>query len=446
MSLLSERRGRFYDTWEELSATDRAAEIGRRLGEYVEFARRVPFYRERLANVDLRAPHPLHGVVPLSSTELREIVPPVSEKLLSTSGNAYTVFQSGGTTGTPKTTLFSHEELEGLNLPNARGFWAVGLTEKDRVANLWAVGSLYMTFVHINRMLQQYGCMNFPFSNHTQMEFIHTVVTQFKVNCLSGIGSVTLNTIRGIHELGLGDLKIDKIYYGGEHLYEADKTEIQQKVGAEIIKAPGYGTVDTWYLGYQCAFTDTGVFHTHDDQAYLEIVDEDTGLHCPPEKVGMLYATAFPRRVMPIVRYRVGDRAKWVGDPCPCGRTTPLFRLLGRGDDVLRVGYDSVDYGAIQAIVSQVGGLTGSLQMEKKRVDGRDLLILRVECELTGQALAAKATELGDQVMLSRPSLSEFIKKGTVWPLKVELVPTGTLPLNARTGKLIRVLDSIGDA
>jgi phenylacetate-CoA ligase len=443
MSLLTQRSGRFYDKWEELSREDRDREIARRLEAYLEFARRVPFYRERLAKVDLRAEHPLAGVSPLTSTELRELVPPVSDRLLADASSGYTVFQSGGTTGTPKTTLFSHDELEGLNLPNARGFWAVGLTEQDRVANLWAVGSLYMTFVHINRMLQQYGCMNFPFSNHTQMEFIHTVVTQFRVNCLSGIGSVTLNTIRGIHALGIGDLKINKIYYGGEHLYEADKQEIFEKVGAEIIKAPGYGTVDTWYLGYQCNLTDTGVFHAHDDQAYLEIVDEDTGEACPPGKTGMLYATAFPRRVMPIVRYRVGDRAKWIGDACPCGRTTPLFRLLGRGDDVLRVGYDSVDYEAIQAIVAQVGGLTGSLQMRKDRVDGRDLLRLIVECDLEGEAKTSKAEELAREVMASRPSLNEFIKKGTVWPLKVELVAPGTLPRNERTGKLIRVVDSL---
>jgi phenylacetate-CoA ligase len=445
VSLLSERRGKFYDPWEELSPSDRQRERARRLAEYLEFARQVPFYRERLSAADLRSASPLAEVAPLTSADLRDLVPPVSERLLAEAPESYTVFQSGGTTGTPKTTLFSHRELEGLNLPNARGFWAVGLTEKDRVANLWAVGSLYMTFVHINRMLQQYGCMNFPFSNHTQMEFIHTVVTQFKVNCLSGIGSVVLNTVRGLDALGIGDLKIDKIYYGGEHLYDADKAEIKEKVGAEIIRAPGYGTVDTWYLGYQCDRTEIGVFHAHDDQTYLEIVDEDSGRACEAGQVGMLYATAFPRRVMPIVRYRVGDRAKWLGEPCSCGRTTPLFRLLGRGDDVLRVGYDSVDYGAIQTIVSEVGGLTGTVQMEKKRVEGRDRLFIRVECELEGQERASKAAALRQAIMESRPSLNEFIKKGTVWPLEVELVSAGSLPRNERTGKLIRVIDSIED-
>ena len=111
----------------------------------------------------------------MTSDTLRELVPPVSDGLLSRKTRDYTVFQSGGTTGFPKSTLFSHDELELLNLGNARGFFAMGLSPDDRVGNLFAVGGLYMTFIHINRMLQQYGCMNFPFSNHTPAEFVHTV-------------------------------------------------------------------------------------------------------------------------------------------------------------------------------------------------------------------------------------------------------------------------------
>ena len=71
---------------------------------------------------------------------------------------------------------------------------------EDRVGNLFAVGSLYMTFVHINRMLQQYGCQNYPFSNHTAVDFIHTVVKQFDVRVLTGIASV-VTTILSSREM-----------------------------------------------------------------------------------------------------------------------------------------------------------------------------------------------------------------------------------------------------
>ena len=448
MTLLADRsKRRFYDNWEFMPEERRQILMRENLYNYIQFAAgSLPYYHDRLAQFDSRASQPLRLVPALTSTDLRELLPPVASTLVVGGQRDYTVFQSGGTTGVPKTTLFSHAELEGLNLPNARGFFAMGLDESDRVGNLFAVGGLYMTFVHINRMLQQYGCQNFPFSNHTPVDFVHTVVKLFNVNCLTGIASVVMNALRGMDEIGLDGIRIEKILYGGEHLYETDKREIRERYGTKVIGAPGYGTVDTWYLGYQCLDCPTGVFHAHDDQVYLEIVDEDSGETVPVGEAGMLYATAFPRRLTPIVRYRVGDRARWLPEPCACGRTTPLFKLLGRGDDVLRIGYDSIDYNAIQELVLGFPGLSGTLQMEKQRDQGKDRLVLRIETKLGAKERASTAAALESALLEGRPSLRDFVKKGTTWPVRIELVDLGTLPRNSRTGKLMRVIDAVGDA
>lgn len=443
-ALLCRRAGPFYDSWETADALLRERTIRKRLDEYVRFAaRRVPFYKPRLAAYDAKAEHPLLSVPALRSEELRDLLPPTSARLLSRKTENYTVFQSGGTTGFPKTTLFSHEELEGLNLPNARGFYAVGLSPQDRVCNLFAVGGLYMTFIHINRLLQQYGCQNFPFSNHTPVDFIHTVAKLFKVNCITGIASVALNCLRGMAKIGLDGIKIKKLYYGGEHFYEADKREVRDKYGIEIVAAPGYGAVESWYLGYQCRACPTGVFHAHDDQSYLEIVDEETGRACAPGQTGMLHVTAFPRRLTPVVRCRVGDLAYWVKAPCRCGRTTPLFKLLGRGDDVLRIGFDSVDYPFVQESVSRVAGLLGSVQMQKKREKGRDRLILRVESDASPRDFNKLAKTLEREVCGKRPTLRKAVAEKTIWPVEIEILRSGSLPRHPRTGKLVRVIDVI---
>ncbi len=445
MSLWADKSKRqFYDSW-EFMPEDRRQELKRRfLKDYIHFSRELKYYGDRTQGYDGNSSHPLKAVPVLNSSDIRDLLPPISNALVTGGLRDYTVFQSGGTTGSPKSTLFSHGELEGLNLPNARGFYACGLVPEDRVGNLFAVGSLYMTFVHINRMLQQYGCQNFPFSNHTAVDFVHTVVKQFDVRVLTGIASVVLNALRGMKKIGLEGIQIEKIFYGGEHFYEADKKEIEATFGTKVILAPGYGTVDTWYLGYQCTQTPTGVFHAHDDQVYLEVVDENTGDLTKPGEIGMLYCTAFPRRLTPIVRYRVGDRVKWTGESCACGRTTPLFQLLGRGDDVLRIGYDSIDYNAIQDLVLSVSGLSGTVQMEKQREAGKDRFIVRVESELSAADRPAAAAELVRAVLDSRPSIRDFLSKGSVWPVQVEVVDPGTLPRNVRTGKLMRVIDCMG--
>ncbi len=446
MSLLNESTTRFFDEWESIPEEIRKEVISKRLDEYVRYASdNVPFYRSRLRGYDKGASSPLSKVPVLNSGQLRELLPPKSSELLATKETNYSVFQSGGTTGEPKTTLFSHEELDGLTLPNARGFFALGLGKNDRVGNLFAVGQLYMTFVHTNRMIQQYGCMNFPFSNNTPIDFVQSCARLFKINCFAGITSSVLNCLRGMANLGLDGITIEKIFYGGEHIYAADIRDIKEKFGAKVIAAPGYGTVDTWYIGYQCAFCPTGVFHAHDDQCYIEIVNEDSGSPCNPEEIGMIYATPFVRKLTPIVRYRVGDRAKWVDSPCECGRTTPLFRLLGRGDDVLRIGYDSVDYNYIQTAVSKIDKLLGAVQIEKKRENGRDKLIIRVETEASYELFSAITLDLEKEILRNRPSLKKFVSEKTVCPLQIELLKPGSIPRNPRTGKLVRVIDSISE-
>lgn len=443
MNLLSQRtHPEFHDEWESIRQDQRETLISQKLTEFIEFSRQnVPFYKERLSGFQSNATYPLKDIPVMTSDTLRDLVPPLSHDLLSQNTRDYTVFQSGGTTGFPKSTLFSHQELELLNLGNSRGFFAMGLSPQDRVGNLFAVGGLYMTFIHINRMLQQYGCMNFPFSNHTAVDFIHTATKLYGINCFAGITSVVLAALRGMAHLGLDGINIKKVFYGGEHIYEADKIELQEKFGVQVIGAPGYGTVDTWYIGYQCLASETGTFHTHDDQCYVEIFDEDENKHVSGEGIGMLYATPMVRRLTPIVRYRVGDRAQWLTTPCSCGRQTPRFKLLGRGDDVLRIGYDSVDYNFIQGVVTGFKELSGTVQMQKLRIEGRDQLVIRIETEhSTNQNLA---TRVADQITELRPTLRDHVKKEIVWPVKVELVNPGKIERNVRTGKLIRVKDVI---
>ncbi|MBI4402879.1 MAG: hypothetical protein HY537_01885 [Deltaproteobacteria bacterium] len=434
----------FYDAWESRPEDYRQDQMRRLLKQTILFARQqVPFYKDRLNAFEPRSDYPLANVPTLDCQAVRPLLPPQSEALVAGNRHDFTVFQSGGTTGMPKTTLFSDEEFEALAHPNARGFFAVGLIPSDRVANLWAVGGLYMTFLHINRMLQQYGCTSFPFSNHTPASFVHTVTRLFQINCFSGIASVVLNTLRQMTELGLDGIQIEKIYYGGEHLYEADRKELESKFGIRQIFAPGYGTVDSWYLGYQCLKCPPGVFHAHDDQVYLEILEENSNQPCRAEQTGMLYATPFLRRLTPIIRYRIGDRAHWLGRTCDCGRTTPLFQLLGRGDDVLRIGYDSIDYNSVQEVICKTAGCLGSVQMEKQREQGRDKLIIRVETEVPADQFGRLSQELEERILDYRPMIKEFVSKNSIWPLQIELVPPGGLPRNSRTGKLIRVIDAL---
>ena len=102
MSLWNERsKKQFYDSWEFLPE-DRREELKRRyLNDYIGFSRELKYYRDRLEGYDGNSGHPLKHVPVLNSSDIRELVPPVSFDLVTGGARDYTVFQSGGTTGTP---------------------------------------------------------------------------------------------------------------------------------------------------------------------------------------------------------------------------------------------------------------------------------------------------------------------------------------------------------
>ncbi len=65
---------------------------------------------------------------------------------------------------------------------------------------------------------------------------------------------------------------------------------------------------------------------------YLEIVD-DHGHAVPPGEPGHIVLTDLTNRVMPLIRYRIGDMGR-SGPPCSCGRPFPVLgEVFGREYD-----------------------------------------------------------------------------------------------------------------
>ena len=75
------------------------------------------------------------------------------------------VFSSGGSTGAPKFVYYTSEEWDSLTKMSARSFHASGLRDGDRVANLFAAGSLYGSFMHANSAFERCGRGNRAFSH-----------------------------------------------------------------------------------------------------------------------------------------------------------------------------------------------------------------------------------------------------------------------------------------
>jgi len=84
-----------------------------------------------------------------------------------------------------------------------------------------------------------------------------------------------------------------------------------------------------------CSCLSAHHLHVSEAQYYVEVVD-DNYQPCDPGVEGMVLVTLLTNLTMPLIRYRIEDRAVWASGPCECGRTTRrLAAVTGRQNDFL---------------------------------------------------------------------------------------------------------------
>jgi len=93
-----------------------------------------------------------------------------------------------------------------------------------------------------------------------------------------------------------------------------------------------YGSRETGAIACECE-VHRGL-HVSMLTHYVEVIRAD-GLPAHPGERGDLVITCLHNYAMPLIRYRIGDIAKWAEQPCSCGRWLPLLgEITGRRNDM----------------------------------------------------------------------------------------------------------------
>jgi phenylacetate-CoA ligase len=104
-------------------------------------------------------------------------------------------------------------------------------------------------------------------------------------------------------------------------LYDFQRERIESVFGATVFDF--YGMAERVAFAASC---EHGRLHANPEYGILEILD-DQGR--PTEGEGTIVGTSLHNGVMPLIRYRMNDTARWSPEPCPCGRTYPVIESLG---------------------------------------------------------------------------------------------------------------------
>jgi phenylacetate-CoA ligase len=123
-------------------------------------------------------------------------------------------------------------------------------------------------------------------------------------------------------------LPLRSVVTGSEPLYPLQREMLEQVFSCKVFDF--YGMAERVAYAAQC---EHGHYHLNPEYSWVEILDEHNQ---PTDGFGFVVGTTFHNEVMPLLRYRISDQARWVKGACPCGRTYPRIELSsGKVEDQL---------------------------------------------------------------------------------------------------------------
>jgi len=147
-------------------------------------------------------------------------------------------------------------------------------------------------------------------------------IAKYKIVYLSSYPSSAYALAQEVLRLGRTDLQLAAVYTNAEPMLPEQRSTIAAAFHCPVRET--YGMVESVAAASECS---AGRLHQWPEFGHIELHDR-----------GELICTGLLNPDMPLIRYRVGDRAQAppLSGPCPCGRgLPPMGRVEGRMNDVL---------------------------------------------------------------------------------------------------------------
>ncbi len=419
------------------------AHPGKTAAALIAFARkRSPFYRQLYRGL----PQKIDSLVSLPAVRQENFWRANSyrgNRLLTGPIRDGILLRSGGTTGKPKFSVFSRDEWNEFSAYFARKLALSGLRNGDRVANLFYSGALYGSFLFTHKVLEEcpVRTLQLPITGTTPPPDTISLLKEHEASVLAGLPS-TISALAGLLKTrGLCLPKIRLILFAGEPMQPDQRLQAHAAFPKARIRSIGYASNDAGMLGYADPGCGPNEFRSCDGHSVYEILDEKTGDPlAEPGREGLAFVTSLTRRLMPIIRYPVGDRAMWIE---PKGASNRKYRLLGRSEDSARVASLSVGFDEAFKTVRESLPRSGpiQLQMVMEHRGGKDGLALRVAARVPPKERKPLERRIVQALHIRQPMLRRFVGEDKIHPLRVEWRAPGELETNPRTGKLRRIID-----
>ncbi len=410
--------------------------------ELLAFAReRVPFYQKAYAGLPEKLT--LADVPVIEQKPYWEAHQRSPRELLSEPLHDGLVLNSGGSTGEPKFSYFSNEEWDSAIALEAKALEGTGLADGDRVANFFASGYLYSSFMLLVESLKSMNkrVLQLPIGYFAALPDAVRLMRAFQVNVVAGLPTHLMGLVDYIEKQNIDDVRLTRILFAGEPFTADQRRYLQGRFPGVEIRSLGYASVDGGVIGFADGGCGPGEHRVFDGAAVLEIVDEETGEPIAETgRAGRIVFTNLTRRLMPTLRYPTGDRGEWVEPP---SATTRKFLLLGRSEEAARLASFNVPVAEVAALLEPYRERLGirQFQLVVTQQNLRDQLTIRLVSSAGEAEREEAAGQIVDTFLKRKPVLGEMVARNVVNPVLIEWVGMADLEVNARTGKTRTVVD-----
>jgi phenylacetate-CoA ligase len=243
--------------------------------------------------------------------------------------------RTGGSTGEPTTFYMDRITVEHYEAARWRGLGWHGIRIGDPSVMIWG------STIELNQMQsRKYWLKERLLKNRIMIpayalkaENVEQYLRQiraFRPHYLYGYASALQLLADLMLERGLKPgVALKAVVSTSETLHPHQRESIEAAFGCKAVNE--YGARDGGILAYECPH---GGMHIAADNAWLEVVDLETLEPVPVGQRGLLLVTDLHNRVMPRLRYQLGDVAALSPDTCTCGMGLPLLAAIeGREDD-----------------------------------------------------------------------------------------------------------------
>jgi phenylacetate-CoA ligase len=381
-----------------------------------------PFYREKLAG----AGGSLEDIAELPLTDKSELratcTPenPIGTHLCAERREIVRIYSTSGTTGTPSYVPLTAGDLDNWVAGSARSYAASGIAPGQRIVSTYTAGPFVAGAALAS--FERIGLCHVPVGiGNTErliaaVELLHPEAVVLTPSYAAHLVEWAAN--RGID---LAGSSVERVLVagepgGGEAVFRA---RLEAGWGAKVTEAMGIGDIGVSLWG-ECEEQD-GMHLGARGFVHAELVDPETEAPLALEDgaEGELVLTHLQHRAAPLLRFRTRDHVQVRTGTCPCGRTAPRVRCLGRTDDMLIVRGVNVFPAAVREVVAGFAPDVSGHILVRPRTPGvkqEPPLPVSVELAQGRESDAALAEAIGAK-----------LRAVLVVQAQVELVPWGAL-------------------